>query len=116
MWRGLDLKPNNHAASLFMCDMISAVFRGTATKLRSRNAMRIPQITCLLVLGIWVVVATPTAKAGPITLVAAPSAGGSYYGMYCVSCVGTSFTLSNVAYVNTIGVTLYSPLGTSFTT
>jgi hypothetical protein len=56
------------------------------------------------------------AEAGTITLVGAPSVGGSYYGMYCASCVGTSFTLSNIAYVNTIAVTLYSPIGTGFST
>ena len=53
--------------------------------------------------------------AAPITLVAAPSAGGSYYGMYCVSCTGTSFTLASSADVATIAVSLFTTAGTNFT-
>jgi hypothetical protein len=42
----------------------------------------------------------------PDTLVAAPSAGGAYYGMYCITCVGASFTLNSSYYVSTIEVVL----------
>ena len=30
----------------------------------------------------------------PAVLVAAPSGGGAYYGMYCITCTAASFTLS----------------------
>ena len=49
-------------------------------------------------------------------LLAAPSAGGSYFGMYCDSCVGASFTLAGTYDVTTIDVVLRTPAATSFTT
>jgi hypothetical protein len=54
------------------------------------------------------------ARAG--VLLDAPAAGGSYYGMYCFSCNGASFTLTGAYDVSTIDVALYTPTLTSFTT
>jgi len=51
-----------------------------------------------------------------VILVSAPSAGGSYYGMYCVSCVGAEFSLTGSTHISTIDVTLFTPAATSFTT
>lgn len=49
-------------------------------------------------------------------LVAAPSAGLNYYGMYCVSCIGAQFTLTGSYDVSTIDIVLRTPDTTSFTT
>lgn len=59
-------------------------------------------LTCLAVF-------SPAIHADSI-LLAAPSAGGFYYGMYCVSCVGVEFTLAGSYDVSTIDVELRTPV------
>ena len=49
-------------------------------------------------------------------LVDAPSANGSYYGMYCDTCIAASFTLTGSYAVSTIDVVLFTPAGTTLTT
>ena len=49
-------------------------------------------------------------------LLDAPSAGSSYYGMYCSTCIAASFTFTASHYVSTIDVVLRTPATTSFTT
>jgi len=55
-------------------------------------------------------------QAHAVVLLDAPQGGGSYYGMYCNSCVAASFTLTASYYVSTIDVVLRTPTTTSFTT
>jgi len=61
-------------------------------------------------------IAGNSANANPILLLDAPSAGGSYYGMYCTSCIAASFTLAASFDVSTIDLVLRTPATTSFTT
>ncbi len=67
----------------------------------------------LLVLGVAVL--SQQAHANQI-LVKAPSDGGSYYGMYCDTCIAASFSLSSRYYVSTIDLVLRTPTATRFTT
>lgn len=58
---------------------------------------------------------TPIGPA-PQILLSAPSANGSYYGMYSSDATAAAFTLTNNYYVSTIDVSLYAPAGTPFNT
>jgi hypothetical protein len=49
-------------------------------------------------------------------LVSAPSANGSYYGMYCNTCDAASFTLTSAYDVSTIDVVLRTPSTSNFAT
>jgi len=48
-------------------------------------------------------------------LLDAPQGNGSYWGMYCISCVAASFTLNASYTVSTIDVVLRTPSSTTFT-
>jgi hypothetical protein len=57
----------------------------------------------------------PTAVSAQTVLLNAPNANGSFYGMYCVSCIGAQFTLNANYYVSTIDVVVRTPSNTSYT-
>jgi hypothetical protein len=75
-------------------------------------AIRIGAYSLLVLLG-TVMSARPASAS---VLVSAPNANGAFYGMYCVSCTGVSFTLAGSYDVSTIDVVLTTPASTSFTT
>ncbi len=64
---------------------------------------------------ILTVLLSPQARADQ-TLLSAPSAGGSYYGMYSPYGTAASFSLAGSSYVSTIDVVVRTPSATSFTT
>jgi hypothetical protein len=75
-------------------------------------AIRIGAYSLLALLG--TIMSSRPASAS--VLLSAPSANSSFYGMYCVSCAGVSFTLTGSYNVSTIDVVLTAPASTTFTT
>ena len=68
----------------------------------------------LVLMGVVVVFFSQQARADVI--LEAPVGSGSYFGMYCDSCVAAAFTLASTYNVSSIDLFVRTPASTSFTT